>query len=290
MSDAIDQNALYPIREVARLTGVNPITLRAWERRYNLIEPVRTESGHRLYTQEHIDFLHETLRLMEEGIPISRIQAVISEASPRQTHTSAVTPSSDKSHALLEKIVQAAGQLQVQALERLLDRVFADYSLNPLRMLLAEVDAHLQQQDNSAVSLVFWRSSMLRRIQVRLHSLYTQPLLPSKRVVIYKALSTPAYLAALVTLFCFEQGYQALAIEEGASLEQVLTAAKSLSIQAVIFVDQDASATDLWRASFAKYASMRTWLFGSEQLAEMQPASVNCELRAWSQWFTPLGL
>ena len=290
MSDAIDQNALYPIREVARLTGVNPITLRAWERRYNLIEPVRTESGHRLYTQEHIDFLHETLRLMEEGIPISRIQAVISEASPRQTHTSAVTPSSDKSHALLEKIVQAAGQLQVQALERLLDRVFADYSLNPLRILLAEVDAHLQQQDNSAVSLVFWRSSMLRRIQVRLHSLYTQPLLPSKRVVIYKALSTPAYLAALVTLFCFEQGYQALAIEEGASLEQVLTAAKSLSIQAVIFVDQDASATDLWRASFAKYASMRTWLFGSEQLAEMQPASVNCELRAWSQWFTPLGL
>ena len=290
MSDAIDQNALYPIREVARLTGVNPITLRAWERRYNLIEPVRTESGHRLYTQEHIDFLHETLRLMEEGIPISRIQAVISEASPRQTHTSAVTPSSDKSHALLEKIVQAAGQLQVQALERLLDRAFADYSLNPLRMLLAEVDAHLQQQDNSAVSLVFWRSSVLRRIQVRLHSLYTQPLLPSKRVMIYKALSTPAYLAALVTLFCFEQGYQALAIEEGASLEQVLTAAKSLSIQAVIFVDQDASATDLWRASFAKYASMRTWLFGSEQLAEMQPASVNCELRAWSQWFTPLGL
>ena len=290
MSDAIDQNALYPIREVARLTGVNPITLRAWERRYNLIEPVRTESGHRLYTQEHIDFLHETLRLMEEGIPISRIQAVISEASPRQTHTSAVTPSSDKSHALLEKIVQAAGQLQVQALERLLDRVFADYSLNPLRMLLVEVDAHLQQQDNSAVSLVFWRSSVLRRIQVRLHSLYTQPLLPSKRVMIYKALSTPAYLAALVTLFCFEQGYQALAIEEGASLEQVLTAAKSLSIQAVIFVDQDASATDLWRASFAKYASMRTWLFGSEQLAEMQPASVNCELRAWSQWFTPLGL
>ena len=290
MSDAIDQNALYPIREVARLTGVNPITLRAWERRYNLIEPVRTESGHRLYTQEHIDFLHETLRLMEEGIPISRIQAVISEASPRQTHTSAVTLSSDKSHALLEKIVQAAGQLQVQALERLLDRVFADYSLNPLRILLAEVDAHLQQQDNSAVSLVFWRSSVLRRIQVRLHSLYTQPLLPSKRVVIYKALSTPAYLAALVTLFCFEQGYQALAIEEGASLEQVLTAAKSLSIQAVIFVDQDASATDLWRASFAKYASMRTWLFGSEQLAEMQPASVNCELRAWSQWFAPLGL
>lgn len=290
MSDSIDQNALYPIREVARLTGINPITLRAWERRYNLIEPVRTESGHRLYTQEHIDFLHETLRLMEEGIPISRIQAVISEAPPRQTHTSAVAMSTDQNHALLEKIVLAAGQLQVQALERLLDRVFADYSLNPLRMLLVDVDAHLQQQENSAVSLVFWRSSVLRRIQVRLHSAYTQPLLPNKRMVIYKAANTPAYLGALVTLFAFEQGYQALAITEEVPLDQVFTLAKSLSIQALIFVDQDASATAQWSTSFAKYASMRTWLFGSEQLTDMQPASVNCELRAWSQWFAPLGL
>ncbi|MBF4212988.1 MerR family DNA-binding transcriptional regulator, partial [Pseudomonas donghuensis] len=38
---------LFPIREVARLTGVNPVTLRAWERRYGLIQPTRTESGHR---------------------------------------------------------------------------------------------------------------------------------------------------------------------------------------------------------------------------------------------------
>src|SRR5690606_11989549 len=161
MSDAIDQNALYPIREVARLTGVNPITLRAWERRYNLIEPVRTESGHRLYTQEHIDFLHETLRLMDEGIPISRIQAVISEAPPRQAATSAAAQSSDTRPALLEKVAQAVRLLQVQALERLLDQIFADYSLNPLRILLAEVDQHLQQHDNSAVSLAFWRGSVL---------------------------------------------------------------------------------------------------------------------------------
>lgn len=290
MSDAIDQNALYPIREVARLTGVNPITLRAWERRYNLIEPVRTESGHRLYTQEHIDFLHETLRLMDEGIPISRIQAVISEAPPRQAATSAAAQSSDTRHALLEKVAQAVRLLQVQALERLLDQIFADYSLNPLRILLAEVDQHLQQHDNSAVSLAFWRSSVLRRIQVRLHSLYTQPLLPSKRVVIHKAANTPDYLAALVTLFCFEQGYQAIEIDGGVPLDQVFAAAKSLSIQAVVFVDQDASATAQWSASFAKYASMRTWLFGSEQLAELQPASVNCELRDWSQWFAPLNL
>ncbi len=31
---ALEQQELFPIREVSRLTGVNAVTLRAWERRY----------------------------------------------------------------------------------------------------------------------------------------------------------------------------------------------------------------------------------------------------------------
>lgn len=38
-----------PIREVSRITGVNAVTLRAWERRYGLIVPHRTAKGHRLF-------------------------------------------------------------------------------------------------------------------------------------------------------------------------------------------------------------------------------------------------
>ena len=30
---------LYPIRTVSSLTGINPVTLRAWERRYGMIKP-----------------------------------------------------------------------------------------------------------------------------------------------------------------------------------------------------------------------------------------------------------
>ena len=44
--------AKYPIRTVSLMTGVNVITLRAWEKTYGLIVPERKESGHRLYTQE----------------------------------------------------------------------------------------------------------------------------------------------------------------------------------------------------------------------------------------------
>ena len=61
VSSALKQEELFPIREVARLTGVNPVTLRAWERRYGLIQPTRTDSGHRLYSQVDIESVRSIL-------------------------------------------------------------------------------------------------------------------------------------------------------------------------------------------------------------------------------------
>ena len=54
------------------------MTLRAWDRRYGLMRPHRTPKGHRLYTAEHIEQVHEVLRLVEEGVPISRINEALS--------------------------------------------------------------------------------------------------------------------------------------------------------------------------------------------------------------------
>lgn len=70
-----DTSGLYPIRTVASLTGVNAITLRAWERRYGLIKPVRTEKGHRLYTQKDIDLINHVVELLDKGVPISQAKS-----------------------------------------------------------------------------------------------------------------------------------------------------------------------------------------------------------------------
>ncbi len=82
----------YPIRTVSSLTGVNSITLRAWERRYNLIHPLRTQKGHRLYSEQDIDLIYKVVSLLEKGIPISQAKqtlqthpaaAVVSEIPPK---------------------------------------------------------------------------------------------------------------------------------------------------------------------------------------------------------------
>jgi len=60
----------YPIRTVCALTGLNPITLRAWERRYGFIEPIRTPGGHRLYSQEHVEQINRALSMIASGMSI----------------------------------------------------------------------------------------------------------------------------------------------------------------------------------------------------------------------------
>lgn len=62
----------FPIGRVAELTGISPVTLRAWERRYGLPVPHRTASGHRLFSMAEVEQLRRVLTLMESGYSISR--------------------------------------------------------------------------------------------------------------------------------------------------------------------------------------------------------------------------
>lgn len=61
----------YRIKTVASMTGIQRGTLIAWERRYDLLEPQRTESGYRLYTDRDVATLMRLKSLVEAGHPIS---------------------------------------------------------------------------------------------------------------------------------------------------------------------------------------------------------------------------
>lgn len=66
-----------PIREISRLTGINTVTLRAWERRYGLLKPQRTEKGHRLYTQEDLQRIQQVQYWLNKGLSISKVNELV---------------------------------------------------------------------------------------------------------------------------------------------------------------------------------------------------------------------
>lgn len=63
----------YRIGAVARLTGIPPDTLRVWERRYAVVEPIRSEAGTRLYAAEDVGRLTLIKRLVDNGDAISHV-------------------------------------------------------------------------------------------------------------------------------------------------------------------------------------------------------------------------
>jgi MerR family transcriptional regulator, light-induced transcriptional regulator len=71
---------VYPIRTVARLTGISEGSLRAWEARYGLIKPARTKGGHRLYSDNDVGRLNEIKRLLHaDGLSMAGVQVIMSE-------------------------------------------------------------------------------------------------------------------------------------------------------------------------------------------------------------------
>ena len=61
----------FNMKAVVRATGIRPDTLRAWERRYDLPNPERTEGGHRIYSRRDVDTLKWLMARQEEGLSIS---------------------------------------------------------------------------------------------------------------------------------------------------------------------------------------------------------------------------
>lgn len=70
--------ALYTIGEVALLCDINPVTLRAWQRRYGLLKPQRTDGGHRLFNDADIDRIREIKRWIDNGVQVSKVKMLLS--------------------------------------------------------------------------------------------------------------------------------------------------------------------------------------------------------------------
>jgi DNA-binding transcriptional MerR regulator len=134
--------ATLPIRTIASLTGVNAVTLRAWERRYGLVRPVRTPKGHRLYSHQHVERIRRVLALMDRGVPIGRVRDLI-DAEP------AAEPATAASHwrEPLERMAAAVANFDEAELDRIYEEALSVYPVEQVtRGLLVPLLVHLGER------------------------------------------------------------------------------------------------------------------------------------------------
>lgn len=81
------ERAQYPIRAVSKLTGIGIDTLRAWERRYHAVTPIRDDRG-RLYTESDV----ARLRLLHQAVTAGHSVGRIATLSDRELRGLAAAP------------------------------------------------------------------------------------------------------------------------------------------------------------------------------------------------------
>jgi MerR family transcriptional regulator, light-induced transcriptional regulator len=177
VSGALKQEELFPIREVSRLTGVNPVTLRAWERRYGLIQPTRTDSGHRLYSQADIDSVRSILAWIERGVAVSKVGKILAKSDSIKAASAPVYQevSINEWADWQAQLRNAIGAFDEVKLDRLYGQVFSSY---PLAVVFQDIlmplwqELLLRQDEFGQTSEWLFFDTFLRaRILQRLQSL-----------------------------------------------------------------------------------------------------------------------
>lgn len=139
----------YNLNVVVRETGIKPDTLRAWERRYGLPDPVRTEGGHRLYSSRDIDMIRWFMARQDEGMRISQAVKMWKDLSGEGVDPLNPSRRSGEVQPLLEGLsddsalvrlreawMDACAQFDEFAAEQILAQAFARY---PVELVVVEV-------------------------------------------------------------------------------------------------------------------------------------------------------
>jgi MerR family transcriptional regulator, light-induced transcriptional regulator len=90
---------VFSIKDLENLSGIKAHTIRIWEKRYNVLEPMRTETNIRLYDLPSLQKLLNITLLHNHGYKISKISKYPPEKIP-QLVKEIISEKSVKSHAI----------------------------------------------------------------------------------------------------------------------------------------------------------------------------------------------
>ncbi|MBJ8070154.1 MerR family transcriptional regulator [Bacillus cereus] len=164
-------NGTYNIKAVSNILGIQPSTLRAWERRYHIIAPKRNRAGHRLYTEEHIHILKWLMNKVSEGMMIG--QAVQLLEGNRLQNNIQKEKITDTEVVLVDDILQALLKFDEITTSALLNEVFSIYSTEKVvtSIILQVANKLLSLKNNNEITMSQFKY-VVSFLQTRLGMIY----------------------------------------------------------------------------------------------------------------------
>lgn len=181
------QASLFPIRLLAKKTGVGTSTLRAWERRYGLLQPQRTPKGHRVYSEEDVNRVLKILDLVDDGHSLSGIAEMLATgnlppsamSSPLNVASSMEREPSPVWGQFIQATINATNDFNIERIDAIFNEAS---SLYPLNMVIEQLiqptliylgEAWKKQPEIGIAEEHFYTSWLKNRIGARFHHVYS---------------------------------------------------------------------------------------------------------------------
>ncbi|GHE22631.1 MerR family transcriptional regulator [Halomonas urumqiensis] len=245
---------LYPIREVSRITGVNSVTLRAWERRYGLIKPQRTPKGHRLYAREDIARVEQILQWLNRGVPVSQVRELLDRPTPMEPQP----PDTSDWSSQRTQLMTAVAALDQHRLDMLFSQ---SLSLYPVSVCIAELWQPVIQALEEGWGERLGDTLQRRFLEAFLRTRIGTRLLHANRVVQGPALlisampEDPGSLwVLLVALAASDKGFEVQLFDAPLPFSELPLAVEHLHAGALLLASGQAEKSDLVRRQLPRLA------------------------------------
>jgi MerR family transcriptional regulator, light-induced transcriptional regulator len=244
----MDKKGVYAIRYVSQRTGLTPHVIRAWEKRYQAVVPLRSPKNRRLYSEDDVGRLQLLKRVTDAGHSISQVSKLnSSELSELDQQDAPMTPWPSKNDGLhlqrkaaqdyRSECLSAVINLDPDSLNRAYDQAAVDLTRSAL---LKDIIVPLFQEIGS-----LWRNGSLKIINEHMATSVTRTLLlnmlratavsdSAPRIVIATAVGQWHDIGALtVALTAAEYGWNPLYFGPNLPVEEIAAGVKQSRARAV---------------------------------------------------------
>jgi DNA-binding transcriptional MerR regulator len=126
---------VYNIKAISHIVGLLPVTLRAWERRYGLLHPIRGDQGYRLYSEYDLRTLKWVKNQIDTGMSISRAVDHLNDLrdkgmDPADGHKTALADNTIAIQNISTQLYLAITTFNENAAHETLRRAFSVYSVD----------------------------------------------------------------------------------------------------------------------------------------------------------------
>jgi len=290
----------YNIKAISNMVGIQPGTLRAWERRYQILNPVRNDSGHRLYTEEDLRKLKWLTEKVSGGFTISQAVSLL-ETESSTVGTFEEEGEVDSPQKIRDELLTMLLSFEEGKAQDLINHAFSLYSVEKvvidiLGSLLVTVGDMWERGQITSAHEHYTTQVLKTRISMIFYSLPSNGLLP-KAIAVCGPNETHEVGLLVFTLFLRRKGFEVIYL--GSSIEDkdveliIKEVDPTFLFMSCTMMENAEKTLNLTNQMIKKFPHLKVGLGGyvfdgldSKRKGEAEPFILGNTKEEWNSWLT----